>query len=199
MKYLKIAFLSSHGGSNMQAVLDAIQERKLHAKPCVLVSNNSKSIAIERAKSAGVPCFHISQLTHPDPKEHDSAILETLRKYEVEYILLVGYMKKLGPKTLNEYKEKIINIHPALLPKYGGNGMFGRNVHEAVLQHNEIETGVTIQLVDEDYDTGRIISQCKVPVFDNDTVDSLSERVLIKEHAFLVETLIKISNQEIIL
>jgi phosphoribosylglycinamide formyltransferase-1 len=199
MKQLNLGFLSSHGGSNMQAVINAIGDHKLNAKPCVLISNNSKSISIERASSVGIPYFHISQMTHPDPIDHDITILQTLKKHEVEYLLLVGYMKKLGSKTLAEYKGKIINLHPSLLPKYGGHGMYGRHVHEAVLQHNETETGVTIHLVDEEYDTGRIINQCIVPVLVNDTIESLSERVLNKEHEFLVETLIKISNQEIIL
>jgi len=197
MKELNIGFLSSHGGSNMQAVLDAIQARALQAKPCVLISNNSKSKAIERAISFNFPYRHISQITHPDPDIHDSEILETLRDHKVDILLLLGYMKKLGPKTLNEYRGKIINIHPSLLPKYGGIGMYGRNVHEAVLANKEAQTGVTIHLVDEDYDTGRVIDQCIVPVQLNDSVDSLSERVLRREHEFLVETLIRISNGEI--
>jgi phosphoribosylglycinamide formyltransferase-1 len=106
-------------------------------------------------------------------------------------------MKKLGPKTLNEYRGKIINIHPSLLPQYGGVGMYGLNVHEAVLANKETQTGVTIHLVDEEYDTGGIINQCIVPVKHNDTVDSLSEKVLKREHEFLVEALVKISNGEI--
>ena len=199
MRQINIGFMSSHGGTNMQAVLDAIQKGILKAKPCVLISNNSKSKAIERAKSVDMPHYHISQLTHPDPIEHDHLIVDTLKKHEVEYILLVGYMKKLGPNTLKQYSGKIINIHPSLLPKYGGNGMFGRYVHEAVLRNNETESGVTIHLVDEEYDTGRIINQCTIPVLVNETVDSLSERILHKEHEILVETLIKIATQEIVL
>jgi Folate-dependent phosphoribosylglycinamide formyltransferase PurN len=108
-------------------------------------------------------------------------------------------MKKLGNKTLQEYTGKIINIHPALLPKYGGVGMYGKYVHEAVLKNKEKITGITIHLVDNNYDTGKIINQCTVNVLDNDTVDTLSQRVLNKEHDFIVETLVKISNNEIIL
>jgi phosphoribosylglycinamide formyltransferase 1 len=199
MRQINIGFMSSHGGTNMQAVLDAIQKGILKAKPCVLISNNSKSKAIERAKSVDMPHYHISQVTHPDPIEHDHLIVDTLKKHEVEYILLVGYMKKLGPHTLKQFSGKIINIHPSLLPKYGGNGMFGRYVHEAVLRNNETESGVTIHLVDEEYDTGRIINQCTIPILVNETVDSLSERILHMEHEILVETLIKISTQEIVL
>ena len=181
----------------MQAVLDAIQEGVLKAEPCVLISNNSKSKAIERAISFDIPYRHISQITHPDPDIHDSIILEILKAHKVEFVLLLGYMKKLGPKTLNEYRGKIINIHPSLLPKYGGVGMYGRYVHEAVLANKETQTGVTIHLVDEEYDKGSIINQCVVPVHRDDTVDSLGERVLNKEHEFLVETLVKISLGEI--
>jgi phosphoribosylglycinamide formyltransferase-1 len=189
----------SHGGSNMQAVLDAITDGRLSAKPCVLISNNSKSPAIEKAKNFGMPFFHISQKTHPDIIEMDKEILNTLKKHSVEYLLLLGYMKKLGAKTLQEYSGKILNIHPSLLPKYGGTGMYGKYVHEAVLNNKEKTTGVTIHLVDEEYDTGKIINQCFVNVLENDTVESLSQRVLQNEHNFLVETLIKISNNEIIL
>jgi len=196
---MRIGFLSSHGGSNMQAVLDAIQHGKLNAEPCVLISNNSQSLAMERAKRFGIPFFHVSNVTHPDPVDQDTTILEILKKHDVDYVLLLGYMKKLGPKTLYEYRGKILNIHPSKLPKYGGIGMYGINVHKAILENKETETGVTIHLVDEEYDTGRIISQCTVPVFVTDSIESLSVRVLEREHEFLVETLVKIANKEIVL
>lgn len=199
MKQLNLGFMASHGGSNMQAVLDAINSGRLRAKPCVLISNNSASKAMERARLQGMPHYHLSQKTHPDPDDLDAAILEAFRKHEAEYILLLGYMKKLGPKVLDAYKGRILNIHPSLLPKYGGKGMYGRFVHEAVLENRENETGVTIHLVDEEYDTGRIIGQTAVPVLPGDTVDTLGKRVLEREHAFLVETLIKVSTGEITL
>lgn len=199
MKQLHLGFMASHGGSNMQAVLDAVSEGTLFAKPCVLISNNSNSTAMERAKRVGMPFYHYSQRTHPDNEVLDQEILNTLRSHSVEYLLLVGYMKKLGPKTLQHFRGRIINIHPSLLPKYGGHGMYGRYVHEAVIHNKDDVTGVSIHLVDEEYDTGRIISQCTIKVLDDDTAESLGERVLIKEHEFLVETLIKISNDEIIL
>lgn len=198
MKQINIGFMASHGGSNMQAVLDAIIDKRLNAEPCVLISNNSKSVAVERAKRVGMPFYHLSNGNLSD-MDLDLAILETLKKHMVEYLILVGYMKKLGPKTLKEYEGRIINIHPSLLPKYGGKGMFGKHVHEAVLNNYEEETGVTIHLVDEEYDNGKIINQGRVTVHNGDTVETLSERVLKKEHELLVETLIKLSNQEILL
>ena len=199
MNKLNIGFMASHGGSNMQAVLDAISKGVLSATPCVLISNNSNSLAIERAKHYGMPYYHYSNKTHPVPEILDQEISNTLKKHSVEYLLLLGYMKKLGTKTLQKYCGKIINIHPSLLPKYGGTGMYGKNVHEAVIQNKDKTTGVTIHLIDEEYDTGKIINQCIIKVLENDTIESLSQRVLLKEHEFLIETLIKISNNEIIL
>lgn len=196
---MKLGFLSSHSGSTMQAVLQAVRNGKLAAAPVLLISNNSKSRSVEIAGEYAMPFHHISQKTHPDCDEHDKAILALLRQYEVDIVLLTGYMKKLGPRTLNAYSGKIINIHPSLLPKYGGIGMYGQYVHEAVLRHNEQETGVTIHLVDEEYDTGAIINQRSMPVYETDTVESLSGRVLTLGHETLVDTLCLIADGEIVL
>jgi phosphoribosylglycinamide formyltransferase 1 len=171
----------------------------LNANACVLITNNSNSLAIEKAKNYGLIYYHISQKIYPDIEELDEVILNTLKKHSVEYLLLLGYMKKLGIKTLKEYNGRILNIHPSLLPKYGGVGMYGKYVHEAVIKNKDTITGITIHLVDKDYDTGKIINQCTINVLENDTVETLSQRVLNKEHEFLVETLVKISNNEIIL
>jgi phosphoribosylglycinamide formyltransferase-1 len=197
MTYLNIGFLSSHGGSNMQAVIEACKNGTLEAKPCVVISNNSNSKALERAGKEGIPNYHLSQKSFPVAEELDEQILTVLKKHEVNIVLLLGYMKKLGSKTLKEYKGSILNIHPSLLPKYGGKGMYGAYVHEAVLKSGDDITGVSIHLVDEGYDTGKIINQCIVPIKEGDTVDSLSERVLATEHEFIVETLIKINQGKI--
>lgn len=106
-------------------------------------------------------------------------------------------MKKIGPNVLNEYKGRILNIHPALLPKYGGKGMYGAKVHEAVIKNKEKITGVTVHVIDEEYDNGPIISQCEIPVYENDNADTLASRVLKKEHEIFVETLQKISEGKI--
>ncbi len=119
----------------------------------------------------------------------DQAILDVLLRYEIDWVILAGYMKKLGPKTLTRFQGRILNIHPALLPNYGGQGMYGPHVHAAVLAAGERETGVTIHLVDDKYDHGAILAQRKVPVLAGDTVDSLAQRVLAIEHEFFVETL----------
>jgi phosphoribosylglycinamide formyltransferase-1 len=177
----------------MQAVIDACKNGVLTARPCVVISNNSGSMALERARAEGIPVYHLSQKVYPQAEELDKQIVEALKKHGANIVLLLGYMKKLGPLVLREFKGKILNIHPSLLPKYGGQGMYGRFVHEAVLNAGDEATGITIHLVDEEYDTGAIINQRTLPVFKDDTVDSLSARVLEAEHEFLVETLVKMS------
>jgi phosphoribosylglycinamide formyltransferase 1 len=196
---MNIGLLASHNGSNAQAVIDACKSGLLQAVVTVVISNNSNSGAITLAKKERIQCYHLSQATHPLPESLDQAILETLQKHNVDIIVLAGYMKKLGPKTSSSYKGATLNIHPALLPKFGGEGMYGVHVHEAVLAAGETETGVSIHLVDEQYDTGSVIAQVKIPVLSNDTPETLQARVLGLEHTFLPETLQKIVSGEITL
>jgi phosphoribosylglycinamide formyltransferase-1 len=194
---MNIAFFASHRGSNMQAVIDACKAGRLNACPSVVISNNGDSEALEKAKQEGIPNYHLSSKTHPDPEMLDQEILRVLESHRANWIVLAGYMKKLGPKVLQKYKGRILNVHPSLLPKYGGKGMCGEAVHAAVLAAGEKETGVTIHLVDEQYDHGKVLAQCLVPVSDGDTVESLAGRVLEREHVFLVETLDRIVHGEI--
>ncbi len=186
---MNLGFFASHRGTNMQSVIDACKSGELSAKPCVVISNNSDSEALARARRESIPAYHLSGKTIPNPEALDDAILLTLRRHEVELVVLAGYMKQLGPKTLSAYQNRVVNIHPALLPKYGGPGMFGLNVHEAVIAAGETETGVTIHLVDAEYDHGQILAQCRLPVLPGDTPETLAARVLVTEHEFLVETL----------
>ncbi len=186
---MKIGFLASHGGSNMQAIIDACKLGKLDATPAVVISNNSDSGALARAKTEGVPHYYLSGKTHPEPRELDQAILDTLLHHSVDIIVLAGYMKKLGSKTLAYFRGRILNIHPALLPKFGGEGMYGIHVHEAVIAAGEKESGVTIHLVDEQYDTGAILAQTRVPVMPDDTPETLAARVLEQEHILYPKTL----------
>jgi phosphoribosylglycinamide formyltransferase-1 len=194
---LNIAFFASHRGSNMQAVIEACKTGRLNARPCAVISNNGDSEALEKAKQEGIPHYHLSAKTHPDPDRLDEEILGVLENRRANWIVLAGYMKKLGPKVLEKYKGRILNVHPSLLPKYGGKGMCGAAVHAAVLAAGEKETGVTIHLVDEQYDHGKILAQHPVPVLPGDTVESLSGRVLEREHVVLVETLNRIITGEI--
>jgi phosphoribosylglycinamide formyltransferase 1 len=196
---LNLGFFASGRGTNMQAVLDACKSGYLNAKPCLVISNNSDSEALSRARREGIPACHFSSKTHPEPAQLDRAILSALQQHQVELIVLAGYMKKLGEKTLSAYQGGVINIHPALLPKYGGAGMYGMHVHEAVIAAGDRESGVTIHLVDREYDHGSILAQCQVPVLPGDTAESLAARVLEREHTFLVETLKRIVDGEIAL
>lgn len=196
---LNLGFFASHEGTNMQAIIDACKDGRLDVKPCVVISNNSKSGAIQRAKKEGIPYYHLSGKTHPESEELDKAILEALKTNNVNLVILAGYMKKIGSKTLAEYKGKILNIHPALLPKYGGKGMYGKYVHAAVLASGDKVTGVSVHIVDAEYDHGAIIAQCEIPILKEETVESLSKRVLKREHEFFSETLQKIAEGEIIL
>ena len=192
-----IGVLASHGGTNLQAIIDACASGALDADVAVVISNSSRARALARARQAGLPGYHLSTVTHPLPEDLDRAIAETLAKHGVDLVVLAGYMRLLGPRTLAQYTGRILNIHPALLPKFGGQGMYGDRVHEAVLAAGDMETGVTIHVADEEYDRGPTVAQRRVPVLEGDTVESLRERVLEQEHQLLVETLQKIAQGEI--
>ncbi len=191
---MNLGILASHRGTNFQAIIDACNEGILDAKITVAISNNSNALALGRAKEAGIPAFHLSGNTHPGPNELDSAILETLTSHDVDLVVLVGYLKKLGTRTLAHFDHRIVNIHPALLPSYGGKGMFGTKIHQAVLDNKESETGITMHYVDGEYDTGDIIAQVRVPVSQSDTVSTLENKILQHEHQFLIATLNQLIN-----
>ena len=193
----RLGFLASHRGSNMQAVIDACRSGRLNAEPVVVISNNGGSGALERAENEGIPAYCISSRTFPDEKKLDRVIRDTLLRHKVDLVILAGYMKKIGAETLDAFGGKMINIHPSLLPRHGGAGMYGMKVHEAVIAAGDTETGVTIHLVGDDYDSGRILAQEKVPVGPGDTAEALAERVLKVEHRLYVETLEKILSGQI--
>ncbi len=194
---MRIAFLASHRGSNMQAVIDACGEGRLDATPAVLVCNNRNAEAIRRAGKHGIPAYVLNAARHADPADLDRAILTALEKHGSELILLAGFMKKIGPRVLSAYRGRILNVHPALLPKYGGKGMFGAHVHQAVLAAGEKVTGVTVHLADDEYDQGKILAQAEVPVLAGDSIETLAARVLEKEHELLVSTLRRIVSGDI--
>jgi phosphoribosylglycinamide formyltransferase 1 len=197
MALLRLGFIASHGGTNMQAIIDACNSATLAARPCLVVSNNSRSGAMERAASEGIPARHLSAATHPAPAALDAAMLSALREHEVELICLAGYMRKLGPATLSAYRHRVLNIHPALLPRFGGKGFYGDRVHAAVLAAGDKESGPTVHLVDGHYDSGPVVAQKRVPVLPGDTVESLAARVLAQEHVIYTETLQRIALGEL--
>lgn len=193
MPRLNLGFLASHGGSNMQAIIDACKAGRLDAVPAVVISNNADSTALERARKESVPWYHLSSATHPDPGALDDEMLRVAREHEVDLMVLAGYMKKIGPKTLAAYRGRMVNVHPALLPKHGGKGMWGKHVHESVLKSGDKITGVTIHLVEGEYDTGPILAQREVEVKPGDDVETLAARVLEQEHKLFPETLQRIA------
>ncbi len=199
MPRLRLGFLASHGGSNVQAIVDACKGGDLDAEPRVVISNNRDSQVLERARAENIPWFHLSSRTHPEPEELDAAVLAALTEHDVDTVILAGYMKKLGPRTLERYRKRVLNIHPALLPKHGGQGMYGIKVHEAVLAAGDEVSGATIHLADEEYDRGPILAQAEVRVEPDDTPETLAARVLEVEHLLYVDTLRRISRGELAL
>lgn len=195
----KLAILVSGRGSNMLALIEACEHGRLQASVELVISNNADSLALVSAKERNIDTAHLSSRTYPDADELDVVMKQLLQQYEIDYVLLAGFMKKIGSKTLVTYKGRIINIHPSLLPKFGGQGMFGLNVHKAVIEAGEKETGVTIHLVDDEYDKGAILAQQTVEVAAEDTAESLAEKVLKVEHILFAETIQKIIDGSIIL
>ena len=186
---IRLGFLASGRGTNMQSIIDACKTGRLNAVPVVVISNNAGSMALERAGKENLPAVHLSSRMVPDEDELDKRIAETLEQHGVELVVLAGYMKKLGPRLLTAYAGRVINVHPALLPKFGGKGMYGENIHRAVLAAGETETGVTIHVVDDKYDSGPILAQRTVKIEPGDTVETLGKRVLAVEHELYVDTI----------
>ena len=194
---LALGVLASHGGTNLQAIIDSCHSGAIDAEVRVVISNNSRSLALERARRADIPTAHLSGSTHPGPDSLDEAIVDILQRHGVEVVALAGYMKMLGPRTLGAYRNRTLNVHPALLPKFGGQGMYGERVHKAVLASGDSVSGVTVHLVDGEYDRGPVVAQTEVPVLPGDTPDTLAARVLEQEHILYPETIQRIATGEI--
>lgn len=175
---VRIGVLASGGGTNLQAIIDYfVNRRDANFASIALVAANREGVgALGRARSASIPAEVF------DPSDNGTSLLEVLRRYEVDLVVLAGYMKRLPPSVVTEYHRRIINVHPGLLPEFGGAGMYGSRVHAAVLDAGVSTTGVTVHFVDDEYDHGPVIAQWRVPVRQGDTVESLGARVLDVEH-----------------
>ena len=193
----RLGFFVSHRGSNMRAIVEACRTRRLNAEPALLISNNRSSAALTWAEETGLPHCFLNPKSEGSEDALDQAHLAALKEAKIDLVILAGYMRKIGPRVLTAYHRRILNIHPALLPKYGGQGLFGHHVHEAVISAGESESGVTVHLVDGDYDTGPVVAQARVPVLQGDSPDDLAARVLKTEHKFFSETLARIVSGEI--
>lgn len=197
LQYLKIGFLASGAASSARAVVAAIRAGELAGEACLMVSNNRSAPALEFAREQGIAAVCIP--TKDDAAAADARIAEVMAEHGVELIVMSGYLRHLGPRTLDRYAGRILNIHPGPLPDFGGEGMYGRRVHEAVLAAGVAESGVVIHLVDEEYDHGAPVARRAVPILTGDTVDDLEARVRETEPGFFVETLQRLSRGELAL
>ena len=174
---MKISFLASHGGSAAKHIISAIRENKIAAEVGLVITNNRNSDIYQWCIDNEIEVIHISGSTHPEKTENDSAICQQLRSVKTDLIILSGYMKKIGPITLDCYANKILNIHPSLLPKHGGKGLYGDKVHESVLKSGDKQSGATVQFINAEYDEGPIIAQQKVNVIEGEIIASLKKKV----------------------
>ena len=188
---MKLAFLASGNGSSLRAILAAIADGRLVAEARLVVSNRKESPALDFARGQGLAAQFIP--TVPDAEAADRALAAALLHSGAEWVILSGYLRKLGPRTLKAFDGRILNIHPALLPNFGGKGMYGRKVHEAVRASGATQSGATLHLVDGEYDHGAVVAQVTVPVQVTDTVEDIEARVMAAEPALFVRTLMKIS------
>lgn len=189
MTRLRLGFLASHGGTSMRSIVKAIDSGELAADARVLICNNADAPALAFARERGLPAHHISAKSAGGDDAADNAICRALQDAGCDWIVMSGYMRKLGPKTLSVFEGRILNIHPALLPKFGGQGMYGRRVHDAVIASGETTSGITIHLVDGEYDHGAVIAQREVPVLPGDTAEDLERRIASAEPPFYVDVL----------
>ncbi|MFK2822370.1 phosphoribosylglycinamide formyltransferase [Arcobacter sp. YIC-80] len=188
----RIGILASYNGSGFQTIQKAIDDKILNAKIVVVISNNSNANALNTAESFGIPNFIINDKRYPG-QDCDDKIARLLLEFDCDYIFCSGYMKMIGPKLLEAFPKNIINTHPALLPsKYGGKGMYGRYVHEAIIKNGEKKSGVTIHYVNEKYDDGEIILTKELLLDKNETVESLEERIKDLESIAIIDTFKKL-------
>ena len=167
-----LVVFASGNGTTLQSIIDAIHKKELNANIALVISNNKNAFALERAKKANIPTYVIQE---KDTDKIDIELCNVLSKIDIHLIVLAGYLKLIGKNLLSKYK--IINTHPSLLPKYGGKGMYGMNVHKAVIEAKEEFSGVTLHYVNSEYDKGSVIMQTKVKVMPCDTPETLAKRV----------------------
>lgn len=195
---LRVAVFASGRGSNLQAILDAIERGFLKRTDVVVVlSNNSDAGALQKARDRNIPAVHISRKHYASDDELSTAILAILDQHGVNFIALAGYMKRVDTRIVQRFRNRIVNIHPALLPAFGGKGMYGKHVHEAVIACGAHESGASVHMVDEEYDRGPVILQQRVAVDPTDTPESLAAKVLLIEHDLYPRVLALFENNQV--
>ncbi|MDO8683487.1 MAG: phosphoribosylglycinamide formyltransferase [Armatimonadota bacterium] len=190
MNPINIAVLvSGQGrGTNLQAILDACANGRINGKVAVVIGVKDDAPAMQRARDQRIESVSVSPKDFSED-DYNEVLLSILRDFKIDLICLAGYMRKLGQKLIDTYRDRIMNVHPALIPSFAGHGMYGHHVHEAAIERGVKVSGATVQFVDEDYDTGPIIIQKIVPVLFDDTPDVLAARVLPEEHRAYVEAI----------
>jgi phosphoribosylglycinamide formyltransferase-1 len=195
---IHISVMVSGGGTNLQALIDGVGDGRIEgAKIALVLSSRDGVYALERARLSGIKTVVISKENYPDENDKADAILNALAEAKTDLVITAGYMSILDKRVCSAYKDRMINIHPALLPKYGGVGYYGLRVHRAVLEAGEKETGATVHYVDDEgVDSGEIILQERIPVLDGDTPETLQKRVLEEvEHRIIVKAANDIAKQ----
>ena len=191
----KIAVFVSGGGTDLQSIIDAVKSGDLKVEIALVVASKAGIFAIKRAEEAGIPVSVYEKKDYETIEEMYDELIDELNEKGVDFIVLAGYLTILTSNIISAFRRRIVNIHPALLPKFGGHGYYGMRVHREVILAGETESGATVHYVDEGTDTGEIISQIKVPVYPYDTPETLQARVLEKEHELLPNTLKKLLNE----
>lgn len=187
MSQVKIGVLISGGGTNLQAIIDNIRLGIINGEIKLIISNKEDAYGLERGKLAGIENMYINPKDYKDSTQYDLRMISEFKKRDVDLIILAGYLKVLSKCFIDEYKNRIINIHPSLIPSFCGKNFYGTKVHEGVLRYGVKYTGATVHFVDEGTDTGPIILQEIVKVDDIDTVETLQKKVLDIEHKILVD------------
>lgn len=195
MKKLHLAVLISGSGSNLQAIIDACAQEDFPAQIDVVISNRPDAYGVTRAEKAGIPTAIIDHTLHKNRAEFENAMMKILNLYPIDLVCLAGFMRILTEHFVRRWEGRIINTHPALLPKHGGKGMHSEHVHKAVLAAGDLESGVSIHYVTPEVDEGKIIVQRRVPVQPGDTHEMLAQRVLAEEHIAYVEAIRKIATK----
>lgn len=189
MKTLKVGVLVSGNGTNLQAIIDKSETGEIPAKVAVVISNKEDAYALQRAAKHFIPNFVIKPKEFPDRRSYEQKMIDVLKIHEVELVVLAGFMKILSPHFIGAFRNKIINIHPSLIPAFCGKQFYGMRVHQAVIDYGVKITGATVHFVDENIDAGPIIIQKAIEVKDNDTAETIALKVHQIEHQILPEAI----------